>query len=530
MTGADPSLDSDQRTWAARLFAVSTMVYLALAATALKGIRGSDQYWYSGEMESLLAGRAPFSNFFFVGAIWRNGQVEGTNVFAHHTAVHYMALPLASVLGTYWGWVLTGLALTVLSVVLLRWLIVDATGSSWAGAIGGAVYLLSPLVYWNSVNMLQESYQAAVVVLLGYCVYRSVGRARWGWACLVVLAVGCGVHPIFKLATLGYVCSAAWVIGPTVTLRVRLLISACAFLVLVGSMWAVPVLFPTTPTHSSIISASEGITNCAGYLEYDLVEPSIGLILRKTVRSAVQHLTILASSAGVFYIVFYITLFGLGAFGVIVRRSRDKRLGVLFGLTLLMLAGYVGLTSLHQVQPRYMLLVYPLSFAATVVAVTSALAPGGRWAGRGGRPLTAVLAGTALITVGSMGVDALMARRLRSLATTEAADIQRMRSLLKPIDLAGPVLGLVSAESPGAGNFLGYASSPRPYMSVLPALLDDERTAGILEMFGPKALLAEPEIADVPAKLEHLGWALRRVGESEEFILYAMSPLPAGQR
>lgn len=521
-TGAAPP-----RPWAKRAFAASMLVYLAAAVAAFRGLRGSDQYWYVAEMASILDGTAPFTNYYYVGAIFRSGFVEGTNVFAHHTAVHYMALPLSSVLGPYLGWIATGVVLTALSAFLFRWLIADATGSEWAGSIGSAAYLLSPLIYWSSVNVLQESYQGAVVVLLGFCVYRSVGSVRWAWVTLGVLALGCGIHPIFKIATLTYACAAPWIVGASARPLIRGMVSAAALVAVIVSAWAGSTVFPMTPTHASVLVATEGITNAVGYLEFDLATPSIELVVRKTLRAMKDHVTMLAEPSAVYYSVFYLTLFGLMALAVALRREGERRLLVLFGLTILMLVGYAGVTSLHQLQGRYLMVAYPLTFLCSAIGVTLLLdraSPDGAWATRG---RTAAVLCAALFTLGSLGVDGLMARRIGRQAKSEAAESLRLQQLVDVLEPDARMVGLMPAASPVNAALVGNACAPRPYLWLLSELLEDPRTGEILKQYEADTLLAERSVTDVGPRLAKLGYGVEELRETDTFTLYTMRPLEA---
>lgn len=524
MTGRAGVTATDQGTWAPRLFWAAMTSYLALALVAIKGLRGSDQYWYSSEVSSILAGTAPFSNFYFVGAIWRNGGIEGTNVFTHHTGVHYLALPLASVLGPYLGWVVTGIALTLISAALVRWIVRDATGRPTLAAIAAGAYLLSPLVFWNSINMLQESYQAFAVVLLGFCLYRAAGSVTWGWLTLLAILVACTLHPIFKLVALFYVLAAPWVLGSDVPGRARALLTAGALAVVALSLTVMPGVFPTTPTHSSILVASAGLTNSAGFMEFDLAEPSMGLVVRKTLHGIKTHVRNLASSLGVFYVFFYLSLGGLLTLSVTMRRQRSRAATALLGLTLVLLAGYVGMTSLHQVQPRYALVVYPLAWVCTAVAAGRLL--DGDWLALSARNKLrlVLLAGVGLLTLGSLGIDALMARRVRSQATSASHELKELRALLAKS--AGPLVGVVSDETAGAGVLLGYAAGPRPYMSLLSFHMDDARTSEILSKYQPQSLIAEVGIDGVVGKLSALGWKLMPVSQNKTHVLYGISPAP----
>ena len=514
----------DEGPWAPRIFWGAMTTYLLLAVTSLKGLRGTDQYWYSGELSSILAGSAPFSNFYFVGAIWRHGGIEGTNVFTHHTGVHYLAAPLGRVLGPYLGWVITGVALTLFSAALVRWLVRDATGRPTLAASAAAIYLLSPLVFWNSINMLQESYQASAVVLLGFCLYRATRSVAWAWITLVVLLVSCTLHPIFKLVAVASVFAAPWVLGSQVSLRTRAVLSAGALCVVAISLTVMPGLFPTTPTHSSLLVASEGFTNSAGFLEFDLAEPSMGLVLRKTAHGITTHIRALASSLGVFYLFFYISLCGLLAFGLTQRRSSDRSSMAVLGLSLVLLAGYAGVTSLHQVQARYALLVYPLTWVCTAIATSRLI--DGQWLEVSARKRlrVAILGGAILLTLGSLGIDTLMARRVRSQANSAAHQLKGLRTLLSKS--VGPVVGVVSEETAGAGVLLGYATDPRPYMSLLSFHMDDARTSEVLSKYRPQTLMAEVGMDDVVPKLSALGWELTHIAEDEAHVLYRMEPSP----
>ena len=66
------------------------------------GLRGTDQYWYISDLESLVNGYGK-SNTVFSGSLLRG--YDG-NSFIHQTLILYLLTPIAKVFGSYNSWVI----------------------------------------------------------------------------------------------------------------------------------------------------------------------------------------------------------------------------------------------------------------------------------------------------------------------------------------------------------------------------------------------------------------------------------------
>ena len=165
------------------------------------GVRGSDQYWYVADVNTLLKGLPPNSNFVYPGTFLRDGLPIEEHYFAHHTITHHIVLIFAKVLtplfqSSYEAWIVT----LTLSSVGTAWLIsriVRGYAGTLPAFLGFAIYLLLPVTFWQTVNPLQESFFAFMVALVAYLFLRSQKRTFYWFFLPGALIIGIMAHPLF---------------------------------------------------------------------------------------------------------------------------------------------------------------------------------------------------------------------------------------------------------------------------------------------------------------------------------------------
>jgi len=169
----------------AALFWLGVVVFVVLAVIgASGGVRGSDQYWYLGDLETLVKGEPHFSNSLFPRQLLKDGLERSP--FFHNTLPQYAAIPLAKLFGPFFGW----MAMNVIAMILaayLTWKAALLRGDAWLAAFLGVVMLLLPLSVWHSCQVLAEPalmpmFAAAILV-----VQRPGGLFRWFVLALVLV-------------------------------------------------------------------------------------------------------------------------------------------------------------------------------------------------------------------------------------------------------------------------------------------------------------------------------------------------------
>lgn len=134
------------------------------------GIRGSDQYWYVADVDSLISG-VNKTNHLYSGMIIDNSTYLAKQPFLHNVLTIYMVIPFAIIFGSYIGWIVfNSLSVIIAGIILL--LVVDRiTGKSILGLYAFGIFLLNPLTIWLASQPLVEAsvtpFIAAVVAICG---------------------------------------------------------------------------------------------------------------------------------------------------------------------------------------------------------------------------------------------------------------------------------------------------------------------------------------------------------------------------
>ncbi len=157
---------------AAGLLAVGLTV---LAASG--GIRGSDQYWYASDVDSIVHGDLTTNTVLPVGLLGPGGHVPPA--FIHNVLSLYLAAIPALLVGSFNGWLVLDIVATLLSAVLI-YLTAKRYAARWAALLCAAAYPLLPITLWQASQPLAEtslSLFAALFVFL-VAVAGADGR-RW---------------------------------------------------------------------------------------------------------------------------------------------------------------------------------------------------------------------------------------------------------------------------------------------------------------------------------------------------------------
>src|SRR5438105_5353116 len=112
-------------------------------------IRGTDQFWYVADVESLTHGQYVTNNIYPANLV-SPGPLPRS--FVHNNVTLYIAVPLARLLGGQAGWLATNLACTFGSALLV-WLSLRRP-SAKAAALAASFLLLFPVTIWLTCHAL----------------------------------------------------------------------------------------------------------------------------------------------------------------------------------------------------------------------------------------------------------------------------------------------------------------------------------------------------------------------------------------
>ncbi len=398
---------------AAAVCAAATAAFVALVAAGAPDVRGSDQYWYLADTETLLAGTPKVTHYVYPAQVMAaDGRPRPP--FIHHDLNLYLVLPAARLLGAHAGWIATNAAASILTAALVALLAAHLAGR-WAGAAAYAVYLLLPLTVWQSANALEEAtitpFVAAAALL-----YATAGRRTFRWAGLcAVLCLASFCRPTFIPLTL--LVPAAFLAQMGRPLRARNVAWAAGFLAAaVAALLADAALFPQSMPaglHGVLINNVPGVSGWSDH-HFLLSEHSLKLswLWRKAVRGLARQ--VIPNRELPFYLPF--NLLAVAALVLLVRhRGREELRAAGFAAAMLLL--HLAQAVVHQNQFRYLLVATP-----PLLACGAAVA-GRLLAGRRAWTRAAVLVATVAGLAGSGVPFALHLRR-------EAFEDRKLRAAL----------------------------------------------------------------------------------------------------
>ena len=137
--------------------------------------RGTDQFWYVADVESLVRGQHVTNNIFPANLAAR-GTLPGP--FVHNNITLYLVVPLATLLGGHWGWLATNLMCTVGSALIVFMSLRQV--SVRVAALMASLFLLWPLTVWLTCNALSEpiySFLASVCLFVWLHAKQPLGQA-----------------------------------------------------------------------------------------------------------------------------------------------------------------------------------------------------------------------------------------------------------------------------------------------------------------------------------------------------------------
>jgi hypothetical protein len=202
---------------------------------AASGVRGSDQYWYIVDVESLIAGRGVTTNEIYPISVRHEAAVLPRPSVHDRLNVYVVAIP-ALIIGTYGAWIVVNVVSGLLTSILVFCTVVRVSGSHAAGWAAAVSYLLLPLTFWMTTQPLVEASTASLVALAAY-VYVTANATLWRWALLTLVAglLAWCREPyvlLLPLTPLGYLIHAR-------PLESRRLVGAAALAALAGTLWLI---------------------------------------------------------------------------------------------------------------------------------------------------------------------------------------------------------------------------------------------------------------------------------------------------
>ncbi len=331
------------------LFVCAAYVYF------VDGVRGSDQFWYMADTETLASGLPPLTNTVFPGDVLRAGTPDIDTYFAHNGPLLYINAQVAQFTGAFYAWKYTNLLFFLLAALFTGLTLAFLTNVAW-GLVGVIVYLLTPINVWLAGNFLQETFFGLLSAAVLYaCVTDEGGRIK-RVLLLSALFIGSLSHPLYVIVGVFYS-----IYGLTVC-RVWVMPVLATGSVVVASVlkgiWF-PTSFPPT-IKDLIVSTAPGVTNSIWQLSDEVPRITLEFIFGKFLHALqIQFIPSVESP------LFLVTNVGFIALMLLFFKRHHRDWKFLYISTIFMLS-YGGMIALMQNQVRYQLFISSVAICCTL--------------------------------------------------------------------------------------------------------------------------------------------------------------------
>ena len=187
------------------ILVVASILAIALCIWGSNGVRGTDQYWYLSDTETLIKDQKPLSNITFPGTVIRNDRsgVKDNYIIHNGPLIHIHAI-VGKHTGAYNSWILLNIALHIFIGLSIYLCTATLTSTRTASCVS-ALYLVSPIGLWQTVNLLQEQFFAGLMAAIALTwLHKDKNSRALEFLLAGLLAFGVLCHPIFFALALIY--------------------------------------------------------------------------------------------------------------------------------------------------------------------------------------------------------------------------------------------------------------------------------------------------------------------------------------
>ena len=358
--------------WIATIGACIAIAAVLQLQTA-KGVRGSDQYWYVQDVETLALQGSHASNVVFPATLnWVPRRIPPP--FIHNILPLYLVAPLVPALGGYKAWVLAN-ALGLLATALCGALAVrPLTGSTDAAAAAACACISLPSSAWLTSQPLADMLVGLPVALAVLTLARGRSLPHW-FAATVFIGLAYFSRESFLLTLL--LMPLAWLAASGISRRTLggAIAIGCAALVFVPVHRALfPQNVPGCPVNLLLAAGSPGVGQAACYLPETVSPFPVGPLLHKLAGNLMTQFGIPQIRTMIFYVPF-----DLLAVLTLALAARTKwRASPFFWLAAALLVTHLATIEIYQNENRYMQPTLAVVVAGGLVWISERFSPSRR--------------------------------------------------------------------------------------------------------------------------------------------------------
>jgi hypothetical protein len=439
-------------------YCVATAAYLAFVVMSGDEPRGSDQWWYAREAQTVIDGQTRVSNEVYPYPFLQNHRVD--NPFIHHTLSLYFVAAAGKILGVARGWQAMNVLAMIVAAACTAMIVQSIAQRRGAAFFTYAVFLLNPLTVWQSMNLLMDVFYSMFVALAAMqYILAGTCRLRWTLLC-VTLCIAAQCHPVFVPFLLGLPFAFIFHAGKPVQPRNVAIAMGFLFLgwlaIAVSKLLFNSALFPTLLDGIRCCIPGKGVMEY--YFDLDPRAVDIHLLWAKFLWAMKSQFLLGedAMAAPLFWFYDLTAVGSLALLAVALRDSRAKRERQLAILACCVFAMHMAFISIHHAQPRVCLVFLAPQLACAAVVATKI------------RPLTGpvLAAGFSVVMVLFLCVDVMAVGKVRGDA---AVSQYEQEALVENITMI-PSEDRVMHESTGGMGYqpVTYALHPRRTLVLAP--------------------------------------------------------------
>jgi hypothetical protein len=349
------------------LFVVILLFIIAVFNISSGGIRGTDQYWYIADVESLMHGKNK-TNHLYSGLIMADSFYLLLRPFIHNVLSLYLVLPFAFIFGSYTGWVVLNSISVLIAAFMILWSISRITGNLLYSLYGFSIFLLNPMILWHTTQPLAEaSVTPFVAAVVAICASSQLDFKRLlGVMIILVLAnMVRGVFlPVLILIPFAYLFLnySKKNISKSIILFVVLIVT------IISLLKFQLIIFGESPfgLRDLLMNALPGGTNMDFYLFEKVQSIDWALVSNKFFKSIRTQLW----PGDLAYMFLYYLPFNLMVILLLYKINKQNNFSlqvIVFALLLLMI--HIATILIHQNHFRYMLIPFPAVLVASILVV-----------------------------------------------------------------------------------------------------------------------------------------------------------------
>ena len=328
-----------------------TVVFLLVAVTAIAytllvtGTRGTDQFWYLSDIQTLIDGKPPLTNTVFPGMVLRQNLADPITYFAHNGPFLYLNATIGKAIGAFNAWKVSNFVFFLFAAIFTFLTTRELLNYKWA-LLAALLYLSTPINVWLLGNILQETFFSSISAAITYSYLMWFRKNRFSIGLILVASIGVVAHPLYLVISIYILCVAVY-------LR-RYKFIFLLGLALIPAWLAKEFLFPSSSQpdmHTIIASSVPGVSNILWKMSEVLP-----IVNGDFLWSKIKHAIVVQFFDFKAIPFFFVSNIGLLSVAILALTQRRKPTAFLL-YSIILIMTYSAMLVLFQNQMRYQLFI-----------------------------------------------------------------------------------------------------------------------------------------------------------------------------